>query len=247
MKTNSKGFIGYLLIGLIAIFLIFGGVYIYQKNKSVNNNQIAQMSGPNYVNIQGLNQKNPTIFQTGDTVRFTWKGCSSTDLLHIQLMYYPPSDMGDSGYRVISDSVPNNGTYDWNIQPYIKTGKYKVYINDNSGVCDKGIFSKDILSITQSIKPFATFTKPADSEDIQTGDSYTITWTSNATDTIDIGYRTPVIESNNNIHWIAKNISNSGKYTWQVPTTLKNNSYYELVIMDDKTKEIVPSEAFIFN
>ncbi len=249
---NQKGIapIAIILI-IVGVLIVAGGVIFYFKYKTLN--AIIKNQHPEtFVDLRYsiVVQKDINSVQTGDTLKFTWNGCNlSVDDLAFQLIYSSVPENGPGGGPeatrfLIADNIPNIGSFSWDIPTMIPTGTYRLYLS--SQICKSGIFADKNIQIMQSVKPFAVFISPKESESIDLSTEYTITWTSKSKNNVDLGYRSTLVGELKNLHWIAKNIPNNGSYLWQIPLNIESG-WTELLLADTKTGEQIESSAFILN
>jgi len=99
MKNQQKGFIAPLLLALIALLLIGGGVYVYEKNKQVNLSITASSTAQTTQTTQSSNQTVP-IAQTSNSQTAGWKTYANNQY---GFSFQYPSYLGDV---VIASSSP---------------------------------------------------------------------------------------------------------------------------------------------
>lgn len=112
MKSNQKGFIGVVLIILIALVTVGGGVYFYTQNKEVSMNSdptnIEMNSWKTYEN-KSLNFKikYPATYQI-DSINST-----NSRIRFYDTEYKPRPESDDYSSSVTIEYVPSNNTNNW--------------------------------------------------------------------------------------------------------------------------------------
>lgn len=118
-----------------------------------------------------------------------------------------------------SDAIKQTATF---THSYANAGKYepRFIVTDNQGLSAKTSIS---LTVTGTAIPSITVLSPNGGESWLKGNSYTISWKNNSFS--DNVYIDLLNENNFAVHFIASNITNTGSYTWTLPTALTAGSY----------------------
>ena len=141
----------------------------------------------------------------GTSYNITW---TSTQINNIKLEY---TTNNGTSWNSINNSVPaGSGSYTWTV-PAAPSSLCKVRISDASDPAVNDV-SNNIFTI---YLPALSLTAPNGGENWFSGQTYTITWTSNNIDNIKLEYST-----NNGTSWIIINDSisaSSGNFSWNIP------------------------------
>jgi hypothetical protein len=164
------------------------------------------------------------------TITWTSSGAITTVKLEI-------SSDGGGSWLEIAGSIANNGFYAWTVPNTLSEQcLVKVTALDGGGEYD---VSNTVFTI--SSPPTITVTKPNGGENLQTGSTQAITWTSTGNiDSINIAYST-----DSGATWtpIASAIANTGSFNWTVPSTPSTNC---LVRVNDVVGTAVDSSNLVF-
>jgi len=195
-------------------------VNILYKCKPVNESSITILS-PN---------EGGTL-QAGQSYTVTWKS-TGLDKVDINLVY--SSNVRSALASQVSAFL---GTYTFTLPSTLEVGKYKLVVGF-SGVEDMSDQYFDVTASPIQLQDIVTF--PAAGSRLVKGSTYNITWSTNKrTTSIDISISAP-----NFVQDIATGISNTGSFTWIVPTSLSVGTNYKITIKTDDLTEYALSKEF---
>lgn len=164
-------------------------------------------------------------YKNGSSISITW---TSTDLNFgsnpITIEY---SSNGGSSWSSLAANQTNSGSYSWTAPAFnSNTMKVRIKSVDTAGNTATAISSTFAIDSTP---PVVNLTSLTGGQTIRGGVNYTVTWT--ATDT-NMASSPVTIEysSNDGSTWtsVATGLSNSGSYTWSVPSV--NGNTYQIRI-----------------
>ncbi len=194
------------------------GVYIIEVNFSdpagnlvINNSKFFVVDTINpSVTISSPN--GGQFLKGGSAYNITWTATDTNIAVNpIKLEYFDGTN-----WLTIAESQSNAGTYSWTV-PTINTNESKIRVTANDSAGNSGYDISDNYFTIDSTSPSVTVNLPNGTEIIKGGSVYTITWT--ATD-INIASNPIKLEYFNGTNWltITESLSNSGTYSWTVPT-----------------------------
>lgn len=141
--------------------------------------------------------------QANETTNITW---TSQSVAEVRIEF--TSNGGSSWTTIVSDVNAGNGIYAWTV-PDLASNQCLVKITDEEDT-DHTDQSDSYFSIKD-----IDFTAPSDAESISANENYTIEWTHNSVDMVDIAYS---IDHGSNWLEIAFGLNaGAGQYVWAVP------------------------------
>ena len=190
-----------------------------------------------YVDSSTFSLKRGSLAVTSPNSTVTWKvgtqhpiEWSTTGVINnVRLYYATDGDLETPTWNaLVGGSLDDaTGQYNWTIPDAI-SDNCLVKIVDAE---DSGIF--DISDAVFSIKPEFTLTAPNGGQDWAVGTTNDITWTNTGTvSQVDLQYST-----NSGSTWtdIVTGLSNTGTYTWTVPTADSSNCKIKIISTSDST------------
>ncbi|MCP4216245.1 MAG: hypothetical protein GY765_16475, partial [bacterium] len=143
----------------------------------------------------------------GSSQTITWN--SGGTVGNVSLAY---SVNNGSNWTTITSSTSNDGSFTWSVADAVSS-QCLIRVSESDG--NPLDVSNSVFSIVA--QPTLTVTAPNGGQTWDAGSSQTITWTGSGVDNITIEYSTAGI--NGTYLTIAENISNTGSYQWDIPTT----------------------------
>ncbi len=168
---------------------------------------------------QSIIVTNPHSGQTwnkGNTYTITWtKSGTMNANVKIRLM------QGSTKILSITDSTENDGSYSWTVPASIANGFYYVRVKtiDNT-VYDDG----EVFTIGNSSAARITVTSPHSGQTWNKGNTCAITWTK--TGTMNSNVKIRLMRGGTKVLAITNSTANDGSYSWTIPSSLANGSYY---------------------
>ncbi len=123
----------------------------------------------------------------------------------------------------IVDSTANDGSYSWTIPDSLPSGNYQIRVKTiDNAVYDDG----ESFTITDTPQQIAsiTVTKPHSGQIWCIGKTYTISWAKSGNMNSNVKIR--LMKNGTKIIGITDYTSNIGSYSWKVPASVANGSYY---------------------
>jgi len=184
-------------------------VFVYKVQSELYNSEVQQAEkfslisfpGP-IVEITSPNGGESWPVGTNQTINWTSNGVSNVKIEYT-------TNSGSTWITIIS-STPSDGNHAWTI-PNTPSNNCKVKVSDvaNPSISDE---SDDLFAI---IPPTITVTSPNGGESIQSLSNYTITWSYQFVEQIDIEFTS---DGGNSWSMVASNINTSNNsYIWSVP------------------------------
>lgn len=158
-------------------------------------------------------------WEIGNTYDITWIYNNVTGNVKIELY------KGGGFYSTVTNSTPCDGQYSYNVPitiPQDNDYQIKVTSLENQQVCD---LSDDYFIIGSGVN--ITITYPNGGEFLKTRDSCDIAWTSNG---FSGNVRIWLYKNDNPYEYIIYNTSNTGSYTWYIPSHQPRDTTYKIRI-----------------
>ncbi len=128
--------------------------------------------------------------------------------------------------RLIKDSTPSNGSYNWPIPTDLtEYSSYKIKISSTSSSVND-LSDNNFTIEEEPPADYITVTSPNGGETWQMGTTHNITWDDNISEDVKI----ELYISGTLVSTIAYDTSSGGSYTWSIPTWLDESSYYKIKI-----------------
>lgn len=205
------------------------------KISDAANSNIYDMSDNVFI-VSGLTITKPNggeSFIVGTQQSITW---TSTNINDIKIEY---TSNGGTLWNLISPSFPAaTGTYSWLVPDAVST-QCKVRITDLSNTSTIDVSDAN-FSISKSAS--ITVTAPNGGESINSGNSYSVKWTSENVEKVKIEYS---IDKGTSWILIATNIPSTGLYSWLVPSIASEQCLIK--ISDSVRPEIYDQSNSIFS
>ncbi|MFX1502848.1 MAG: GPI anchored serine-threonine rich family protein, partial [Promethearchaeota archaeon] len=180
------------------------------------------------VEMTSISLTSPTGGETWDAgttheITWTWTGSFS----NVDIFLYSGATLVDT----IASNDPNDGSHSWNIPSNTPAGKmYWIAVVQVGGIeaADWSTF----FNITSSIVRSITITRPTESSSWNVGDTEIIRWTSTGSiPSVDIILAKGEGDSAT-IEYEFYGITNTGQYSWSIPSNAKTGDDWNLVIYD---------------
>ena len=171
-----------------------------------------------FVYSQTITVTNPHSGDTwykGHTYTITWtKSGTMNANVKIRLMR--------NGSRVlpITDYTTNNGSFSWEVPSDLANGSYYIRVKTiDNAVYDDG----EVFTIGNAPSANITVTNPHSGQIWCKGKTYTITWTKSGS--MDTNVKIRLFHGSTKIP-LTNSTPNNGSYSWTIPSSLSNGSYY---------------------
>ncbi len=150
------------------------------------------------------------------TIRWTKSGSMNANV-KIRLM------QGGRKVLAITDSTANDGSYSWTVPSSVANGSYYIRVKtiDNAVYDDGEVFT---ISNAASSSPKITVTDPHSGDTWNKGNTYTIRWTKSGSMNANVKIR--LMQGGTKVLAITDSTANDGSYSWTVPSSVANGSYY---------------------
>ncbi|SVD12305.1 uncharacterized protein METZ01_LOCUS365159, partial [marine metagenome] len=201
------------------------GTILYTQTQMVNV-EAGQTSSPSFpaddfdaenVEIELTSPNGGETWELGTTHSITWTTSHSSENVAIELY------KNNTSYQVLSAATASTGSYNWNIAATMdESSSYKVRI---ALVSDPSIYdeSDNSFSLTSTPQPAITVTSPNGGETWQLGSIHNITWSSSD---VSGNVKIELYQGGSSNQIIAGTTSNSGSYSWTIPTSYNEGSDY---------------------
>ena len=162
--------------------------------------------------LPGIIVKSPNggeVWYSGSAQVIKW---NSTSVTNVKIEF---STNNGVDWAIVAASVPSNGFYNWNPVPSTSSTNCKVRISD----VDNKYSDVSDNYFTVSPEPSIAVLSPNGGEQLQTGSTKNITWTSTNIAKVKLEYTT-----NNGANWyvIVDSVESNGTYAWVVPNVNSN-------------------------
>jgi len=186
-------------------------------------------------NILALSTPSPsgsTVWSAGQTVQITWTSSPAVGPT-VKLRLY----RGNTPIMFLSGNLPNNGAYSWKVPDTL------VAANDYRILLYKPDYSISNWSANFKIDNPLLLTAPTGGESWAAGSSVNVTWQSDA-QLVGANVKLRLYKAGAPLMFLTGNISNSGTYTWRIPTTLLPGNDYKLQLYTPTYSYSRTSNAF---
>ncbi len=253
MKKSQKGFVVPLLIGIIALLLIGGGVYIYENEKvetsalvdntTQQSNQAQQTNKQNSspvpvkssITVSSPNGQEVWVNGSQQTIRWTSKGVGAMQPVEINLERKGPTDTQFWNIGTIATNQPGSGSYTWTVSSKDTTGsivansQYKILIGRDLAKGTGPVDESDnyFLIATPTTQSSITVLYPNGGDVLNNGgrdNITTIRWDSSGIDNSNVQI-VLVNKTNDEATLIASNVPNTGSYNWKMDPTIATGVY----------------------
>ncbi len=148
------------------------------------------------------------------TIRWTKSGSMNANV-KIRLM------QGGRKVLAITDSTANDGSYSWTVPSSVANGSYYIRVKTiDNAVYDDG----EVFTISDQPAANITVTDPHSGDTWNKGNTYTIRWTKSGSMNANVKIR--LMQGGRKVLAITDSTTNSGSYSWTVPSSVANGSYY---------------------
>lgn len=181
-----------------------------------------------YIRSRYIKITSPTSGDTwfgGDTYEITWESDNAGN--YVQIEY-----KNEGNYYTLTPSTFNSGSYYWFIPSSIASSSpYEIKItslSDSSVYSYSGYFTIGKRSLT--------INSPTGGEVLYTGETYTITWSSeNVGNFVSIQYKK---YQSTFFYVMESKTDNDGSYDWMIPTSLSIGSQYQIKVQSYSMSDI---------
>ncbi len=139
MKNIHKGFVGPLLLIIIAVLVIGGGIYLYtQRSQTTATDPLTETAVSTQPSVTVLSPNGGEAWTIGSTQTIKWNSNNfSGGVVYFELIdsRYNAATEDNQTHFKIANAVPNTGSYSWTIpsgignQTVTSGSQYKVRIS----------------------------------------------------------------------------------------------------------------------
>ncbi|MGK7920959.1 MAG: Ser-Thr-rich GPI-anchored membrane family protein, partial [Trichodesmium sp.] len=163
--------------------------------------------------------------KSGQNYNITWNDNISEN---VKLYLYKNNEFD----RMITNSTPSDGSYDWKIPTNLASGSdYQIAIQS---VLEDEVYDYSDNFFTIKASDFITFKSPNGGNTLESGQSYNITWNDNISENVKIY----LYKDTEYDQMITESTASDGSYNWIIPTNLASGSDYQIVIQSVANGEI---------
>lgn len=175
-------------------------------------------------------------WEAGSQQTITW---TSSDVSNVALSF---STDGGNFWTEITSSTSSDGSFKWTIPDDIDSDQCKVRIQDNASSEEDE--SDDTFSIFVPLDPQITVTAPNGGEELEMGNQFEITWSSNDVSNVMIDF-----SSDNGTSWIEVTASteSEGSFDWTVPSVSSEECKIRISDVESETSDESDNTFKIFD
>jgi hypothetical protein len=178
---------------------------------------------------------------TGSHYNITWSSLDDTQTSNVTLEY--SVNEGLDYHDIVGDAL-DNGCHTW-IVPSITSDKVQIRITVRDSAGNTGYDLSESFQIMDETPPNVTLNSPVGGESWDTSSQHTIRW--DAVDDIGVSSMDILYSINNGSNWVtlAKNLTDSGEYAWDLPNKTSNKYRVRIVASDGENNQgMATSDCF---